>query len=564
MKIHGIKFKVSSAVSRTEIHEGRNHLVVPVIMMVEGVHSGSDGPKLYLKEEFSANYQAWNGMPVPIIHPTDDNGDPVSCNSPEIIERYNAGRIYNTTVDDQGRLRAEAWIDIQKAEKIHEGIISDLQSGNINMDVSTGLYSDDDDSSGVWQEENYEGVVRHIVPDHLALLPGQQGACSWEDGCGVRLNKKEQQKENKGGEGAMPKILTIEDAKKTGEDLITCLGDPAKKSWVTRRLASLASFFGNRLTDNGVSDREIRDQLQLKVDQLDTQGQPQSGTYHYIVAVYTEENYFVYEARGEGQGTKLFKQNFEIKDEVAVPKGSPSEVREQRQFVAAANKEANKQSSKQSSKQKTNEGGTPTMNKKKEKIDALISNEGSTFQETDREFLIGLDDSTFDTVSKINERTTASFQKTIADLEANQKTGTKGDKNLDTTNADDNTNGNAGNSAENSAENFIANAPVEIGEMLREGLIMRNRKKEDLIGVLTKNEACPFTKDQLAAKEITELEQLVNLAGMNSPVAPVLDYLGRGGNLSNQSFKRNERTEEGKGVPDMPSMITAMEGSVKE
>jgi len=42
---------------------------------------------------------------------------------------------------------------------------------------------------GVWNEEEYHSIVRNYRPDHLALLPGAIGACSWEDGCGIRANK---------------------------------------------------------------------------------------------------------------------------------------------------------------------------------------------------------------------------------------------------------------------------------------------------------------------------------------------------------------------------------------
>lgn len=36
----------------------------------------------------------------------------------------------------------------------------------------------------------FKRIARNLNPDHLALLPGGTGACSWEDGCGVRANER--------------------------------------------------------------------------------------------------------------------------------------------------------------------------------------------------------------------------------------------------------------------------------------------------------------------------------------------------------------------------------------
>jgi len=37
--------------TRIEKYNGEDHLVVPVVMMVEGVHAGSAGPMLHLAED---------------------------------------------------------------------------------------------------------------------------------------------------------------------------------------------------------------------------------------------------------------------------------------------------------------------------------------------------------------------------------------------------------------------------------------------------------------------------------------------------------------------------------
>jgi len=173
---------------REETYQGRSYLVVPVVMMKEGVHNGSQGPILHQEEELRQFTVAWNGIPVTIHHPEED-GHNVSANSPRVMERYAVGQIFNTHYNDG--LRAEAWIDLQKIEGIPDGplALSYIRAGR-PLDVSVGVFNESISNEGDWNGETYEAIARGYRPDHLALLPGEQGACSWADGCGIRANKK--------------------------------------------------------------------------------------------------------------------------------------------------------------------------------------------------------------------------------------------------------------------------------------------------------------------------------------------------------------------------------------
>lgn len=170
--------------------EGREHIAAPVVILVEGVHRGSDGPLYYPASVLEASAQFWNGMPVPVHHP-ENNGLPISCNSPNVIEGQTVGRLWNVRyeTDPKPRLKGEVYIDVNKAKQISPAVI-DALNNNSPLEVSTGLFSFDDHVRGNWNGEDYVAVVRDIRPDHLALLPGAVGACSWRDGCGVRANKE--------------------------------------------------------------------------------------------------------------------------------------------------------------------------------------------------------------------------------------------------------------------------------------------------------------------------------------------------------------------------------------
>ena len=172
---------------RTETHQGKAHLVIPVVMMVEGVHNGSEGPLLHTRSELEKFPAAWNGIPVLVGHPLK-NGNPISANSPKVIDQDVVGRVYNSKVED-GKLKGEVWVASEKLKQLSPLAYSYIMQMK-PLDVSVGVFSDDEETPGKWGEEDYIAIARNYRPDHLALLPGEAGACSWLDGCGVRVNKK--------------------------------------------------------------------------------------------------------------------------------------------------------------------------------------------------------------------------------------------------------------------------------------------------------------------------------------------------------------------------------------
>jgi hypothetical protein len=171
----------TSDVTRT-VYDGRETLVVPVVMARAGVVMNGS---LTIEEELVP--ESWNGVPVTVSHP-DNHGDFMSANTPENLIDWSVGRIFNSHLED-GALKGEAYIDIEKANEIMPGLVRSLEEGD-DMDVSTGFFAFDEKKKGTSKGRAYEVISRDIKPDHLALLPAEEGACSWSDGCGVRRNTK--------------------------------------------------------------------------------------------------------------------------------------------------------------------------------------------------------------------------------------------------------------------------------------------------------------------------------------------------------------------------------------
>jgi len=178
-----------------ETFQGREHLVVPIIALVEGVIQGANAEhaELALASEFGKHIDGWNGRPVTLGHPKVDGNFVSVSSSPQVFEREALGFLFNSVMMDK-KLKVEAWIDMDKVRASSKEVqkeIKRLQDKQVT-EVSTGLFTAVEATEGKFNEANYNGVWRSVVPDHLAILhEGVTGACSVKDGCGAhRTNEK--------------------------------------------------------------------------------------------------------------------------------------------------------------------------------------------------------------------------------------------------------------------------------------------------------------------------------------------------------------------------------------
>lgn len=166
--------------------EGREHVVVPCVMMVEGVHRGSRGPLFYSTAELSKSAPFWNGRPVVVYHPSLESSQGGSAGDPEVFNGQRIGTIFNARMDRK-RLLAEAWIDLVRAAEVDGRVIKAIVQKSM-MELSTGVFTDNEMTEGVWNGEDYIGIATNLRADHLAVLPDQKGACSIADGAGFIRN----------------------------------------------------------------------------------------------------------------------------------------------------------------------------------------------------------------------------------------------------------------------------------------------------------------------------------------------------------------------------------------
>lgn len=206
MTLQTVTFNMSSSV-RTDFMEGKEFLVAPMVMIREGVHQGSNGALYYPRNELSKTPEVWNYKPVVVYHPTM-NGYGVSACDVDVITSRKVGVIMNTKFDKEtGKLRAEAWLEVDRIHEVDSRIAETLNSGEI-MELSTGLFTDNELSEGEFEGKSYKYIARNYRPDHLALLPDKIGACSVADGAGL-LQLNESQKDS----------LTVNLEKKLGQHI---------------------------------------------------------------------------------------------------------------------------------------------------------------------------------------------------------------------------------------------------------------------------------------------------------------------------------------------------------
>ena len=186
--------------TRREMLDGKEYLVLPAVPIKEGVLNGYFVPT----HEIALSLPSWNGRPVTIDHPTDDNDMYVMANSPDVWGKSAVGWFFLAQLKGGG-MHGEFWLDIAKLKALRPDVLTRLSNGGGVMEVSTGYFSDIEWKQGKYNGISYEGIHRNILPDHIALLPGEIGACSVKDGCGVprtnrRTNMADVAKENKGKE----------------------------------------------------------------------------------------------------------------------------------------------------------------------------------------------------------------------------------------------------------------------------------------------------------------------------------------------------------------------------
>jgi len=173
---------------RRETLHGDEHVVAPVTLL-QPMHLNVP-PDWGVDEAYLPSGEArnsapeWNGTPLTLNHPSQ-NGVSASANQPQMHDKTVLGRVFNAewTGDD---LTAEAWFNTSRIRDMGGAAEQALESvlNGATVEVSTG-YRAEQLPAGNYDGKERDAVQGNIRPDHVAVLPNQQGKCSVADGCGV-------------------------------------------------------------------------------------------------------------------------------------------------------------------------------------------------------------------------------------------------------------------------------------------------------------------------------------------------------------------------------------------
>jgi len=450
---------------RNDTMEDKDWLVVPMVMLTEGVHSGSCGALYYPKEELEKTPVTWNHKPVVVYHP---NG-PTACD-PDVLTARKIGVIMNTKYED-GKLKAEAWLDPVRMDKVDNRIAEAIENKTM-MELSTGLFTDIDNVEGDWGEEHYDALASNYRPDHLALLPDMKGACSMEDGAGfLRLNS-----ESKKEETTANKISEL---------------------WAETYFPILkaAGIDTDKLTANELSHSTVWGMLDSLIRKKNSNA--------WIEEIF--DSFFCYSVDGA-----IFKQEYEVgkDDEITLVGIAQPVVRVvEYKLKSEVSNDAN-------SSQKE------IIMNKDELIAKLLENKDSGWTEKDKDVLNTMDETHLMKIVTIIEN------KTKADAEAEKKIeeetaknaaaeaakNDKGEKDTSDTLKPEVVTENEEKKGPMTEEEYIAAAPKNIQNVLNRGLKAYNSEKERLIGIIKANERNAFKDEYLQSRDLDELGGLAKLA----------------------------------------------------
>lgn len=305
-----VTHQATATLLRREMFDDREHLVAPVVPIVAGVLNG----ELVPAEEIGRYPDAWNGIPLPVGHPTDEQGIPISANAPRLVERA-VGRFWGAEFAGD-RLRGELWVDVERCRELGGDAVVALHrlEAGLPLEVSTSYWRDIEESSGTYAGEPYDAIARNLRPDHLALLPHDIGACNWQDGCGAPRTNQADESEQSSREVCVMSRINI------GPITVPTPGARA------RLLGGLARLLGVKanIDAEDLSHSDIEQRLRAALGQLYGQ------EWVYLVDVFEGDAVIVYEEPSQegvpGSGGRLLQRGYVLDDDGAVTFGEPVEV----------------------------------------------------------------------------------------------------------------------------------------------------------------------------------------------------------------------------------------------
>lgn len=180
-----VRAAVNAASIRRERRDGRDVIVVPSATLPDGVVM--NGIR-YPADEIEKSFATLDGTPAPLGHPTI-NGSFVSSSDPRGMVRGFVGAWNENVRREGGRVLLDKVIDVGFAKQLEGGkaVLSAIDKGE-PVHTSTGLLCNLEACNGD-QADGAKHIARNMVFDHDAILLGEDGAATPDQGVGMLVNK---------------------------------------------------------------------------------------------------------------------------------------------------------------------------------------------------------------------------------------------------------------------------------------------------------------------------------------------------------------------------------------
>lgn len=179
-----IRATANMAAVRREKRNGRDVVIVPSATLPDDVVMNEI---MYPADEIAKSFTSLANTPAPLGHPLV-NGKYISARDPEGINRGWVGAWNDNVRREGGRVLLDKIIDVEVANRSEGGkaVLNAIDKGE-PVHTSTGLLCELEDANG---NVPYKHIARNMVFDHDAILLGEEGAATPDQGVGMMVNAK--------------------------------------------------------------------------------------------------------------------------------------------------------------------------------------------------------------------------------------------------------------------------------------------------------------------------------------------------------------------------------------
>lgn len=486
---------------RIEFFEGEEHLVIPTVAAVQGVLNG----QLLPVSSLEASLPAWEGVAVTMSHPKH-NGMDVSANTKESVENFVVGRFFNAHVDGN-KFKGEFWINLSKLNSHEDGetLLALVEAGE-TIEVSTAYWCHTDNQMGVHSGKKYRGVQTNLVPNHVAILLHEVGACSVLDGCGTPRTNQETE-------------LVMEEPIVTNE----CERKQNALQKLTSKFGEMVMSTLAGLKVNRISHGQIRDHLRNAI-----QSDERADSFVFIVDVFDDE--VVYGREDLNGEVALFSRTYSVGSSPGyeINVDEPVEVQQVVDYTPVSNSQEEESH----------------MNDRDALIEQLVANDGIPF---DRDALTGMtDDQIAHLATNLEEPTGEPAAEPVVETEPVAEPFE-----ADAPEGEPVTNGLSPEVAE-ALNDLGADGIAQVVNASKELAEQRKSDKDALVSKLVGNARVTIDEPTLRRMDTEALEGVARMAGLTS-------YAGAGGPVANHAA-----SDDGNTVPAPPSIVLGEAAGIQQ